>query len=72
MISIKNISKNYGSFQVLTDCSTEVEKGEVIVICGPSGSGKSTGFLSAIPGRICPSCARMSAWCFRTSSCFRT
>ena len=42
MISIKNISKNYGSFQVLTDCSTEVEKGEVIVICGPSGSGKST------------------------------
>ncbi|MEO6975279.1 MAG: amino acid ABC transporter ATP-binding protein [Gallionella sp.] len=42
MISIKNISKHYGSFQVLTDCSTEVEKGEVIVICGPSGSGKST------------------------------
>ncbi len=42
MISIKNISKHYGSFQVLTECSTEVEKGEVIVICGPSGSGKST------------------------------
>jgi glutamate/aspartate transport system ATP-binding protein len=42
MISIKNISKHYGSFQVLTDCSTEVKKGEVIVICGPSGSGKST------------------------------
>jgi glutamate/aspartate transport system ATP-binding protein len=42
MISIKNISKHYGSFQVLTDCSTEVDKGEVIVICGPSGSGKST------------------------------
>jgi glutamate/aspartate transport system ATP-binding protein len=42
MISIKNISKHYGSFQVLNDCSTEVEKGEVIVICGPSGSGKST------------------------------
>lgn len=42
MISIKNISKHYGSFQVLTDCSAEVEKGEVIVICGPSGSGKST------------------------------
>ncbi|KAB2962139.1 amino acid ABC transporter ATP-binding protein [Zoogloea sp.] len=42
MISIDNVSKHYGSFQVLTDCSTEVKKGEVIVVCGPSGSGKST------------------------------
>ena len=42
MISIRNISKWYGSFQVLTDCSTEVKKGEVVVVCGPSGSGKST------------------------------
>src|SRR6266487_4714646 len=42
MISIKNVSKWYGSFQVLTDCSTEVKKGEVVVVCGPSGSGKST------------------------------
>ena len=42
MISIQNVSKFYGSFQVLTDCSTEVRKGEVIVVCGPSGSGKST------------------------------
>lgn len=42
MISIKNISKWYGNFQVLTDCSAEVNKGEVVVICGPSGSGKST------------------------------
>src|SRR5258707_6209764 len=42
MISIKSISKWYGSFQVLTDCTTTVEKGEVIVVCGPSGSGKST------------------------------
>ena len=42
MISIQNVSKFYGSFQVLTDCSTEVQKGEVIVVCGPSGSGKST------------------------------
>ncbi len=42
MISIRNVSKHYGSFQVLSDCSTEVEKGEVIVVCGPSGSGKST------------------------------
>src|ERR1043166_3140078 len=42
MISLKNVSKWYGSFQVLTDCSTEVAKGEVVVVCGPSGSGKST------------------------------
>jgi glutamate/aspartate transport system ATP-binding protein len=42
MIDIKDISKWYGSFQVLTDCTTSVEKGEVIVVCGPSGSGKST------------------------------
>ena len=42
MISLKNISKWYGGFQVLTDCSTEVKKGEVVVVCGPSGSGKST------------------------------
>lgn len=42
MISIRNVSKHYGSFQVLTDCSVEVNKGEVIVVCGPSGSGKST------------------------------
>ena len=42
MIEIKNVSKWYGSFQVLTDCSTNVNKGEVVVVCGPSGSGKST------------------------------
>ena len=42
MIELKNVSKWYGQFQVLTDCSTEVEKGDVMVICGPSGSGKST------------------------------
>ncbi|UCO99995.1 amino acid ABC transporter ATP-binding protein [Metapseudomonas lalkuanensis] len=42
MISIKNVNKWYGDFQVLTDCSTEVTKGEVVVVCGPSGSGKST------------------------------
>ena len=42
MIDIKNISKWYGSFQVLTDCTTSIKKGEVVVVCGPSGSGKST------------------------------
>ncbi len=42
MIDIKDISKWYGSFQVLTNCTTKIEKGEVVVVCGPSGSGKST------------------------------
>jgi len=42
VIDIKNISKWYGSFQVLTDCTTTIKKGEVVVVCGPSGSGKST------------------------------
>ncbi|MCO5397247.1 amino acid ABC transporter ATP-binding protein [Ralstonia soli] len=42
MIEIKNVSKWYGSFQVLTDCTTSVKKSEVVVVCGPSGSGKST------------------------------
>ena len=42
MISIRDVSKSYGSFRVLTDCSAEVARGEVVVVCGPSGSGKST------------------------------
>ena len=42
MIDIKNVSKWYGTFQVLTDCTTSIQKGEVVVVCGPSGSGKST------------------------------
>ena len=42
MIKLNNVSKWYGSFQVLTDCTTSVAKGDVVVVCGPSGSGKST------------------------------
>jgi glutamate/aspartate transport system ATP-binding protein len=42
MIEIRNVSKRYGDFQVLADCSVKIEKGEVVVVCGPSGSGKST------------------------------
>ena len=42
MIKIDHVSKWYGSFQVLTDCTTSIAKGEVVVVCGPSGSGKST------------------------------
>jgi glutamate/aspartate transport system ATP-binding protein len=42
VIELKNVSKWYGTFQVLNDCTTEVDKGDVVVVCGPSGSGKST------------------------------
>ncbi len=42
MIDIDNVSKWYGDFRVLTDCTTHVARGEVVVVCGPSGSGKST------------------------------
>ena len=42
MISIRNVSKFFGDFQALDDCSIDVAKGEVLVVCGPSGSGKST------------------------------
>jgi glutamate/aspartate transport system ATP-binding protein len=42
MIELKSVSKWYGNFQVLTDCTTSIKQGEVVVICGPSGSGKST------------------------------
>lgn len=42
MIELQNVSKWYGAFQVLTDCTTSIKKGEVVVVCGPSGSGKST------------------------------
>ncbi|HNU11957.1 MAG TPA: amino acid ABC transporter ATP-binding protein [Rubrivivax sp.] len=42
MIEIEHLSKWYGTFQVLNDCTTRVRKGEVVVVCGPSGSGKST------------------------------
>jgi len=42
MIEIDNVSKSYGAFQVLKNCSASIADGEVVVICGPSGSGKST------------------------------
>ncbi|MFT2098197.1 amino acid ABC transporter ATP-binding protein [Marinomonas sp. 2405UD66-6] len=42
MIKIENVSKWYGSFKVLNNCTTSISEGEVVVVCGPSGSGKST------------------------------
>lgn len=42
MIQMKEVSKWYGTVQVLNNCTTSITKGEVVVVCGPSGSGKST------------------------------
>ena len=42
MIVIDKVDKWYGPVQVLTQCSTRIETGDVVVVCGPSGSGKST------------------------------
>ena len=42
MIQMNNLSKWYGNFQVLKNCTTALARGEVVVVCGPSGSGKST------------------------------
>ncbi len=42
MIEIKNVSNWYGEIKVLKNCTTNINKGEVVVVCGPSGSGKST------------------------------
>jgi glutamate/aspartate transport system ATP-binding protein len=42
MIQMTNVSKWYGPVQVLNNASVQVNKGDVVVVCGPSGSGKST------------------------------
>lgn len=49
MIQLNNVSKKYGSQRVLDNVDLQINKGEVIVICGPSGSGKST-LIKAING----------------------
>ncbi len=41
-VTMANVNKWFGEFQVLKDINLEVADGEKVVICGPSGSGKST------------------------------
>jgi polar amino acid transport system ATP-binding protein len=41
-ISIQNLSKSFGTNEVLKDISLDVATGEVVCVIGPSGSGKST------------------------------
>lgn len=42
MIEVKHLNKSFGDLHILKDISTNIEKGEKVVIIGPSGSGKST------------------------------
>lgn len=42
VVRIRNLSKSFGTLEVLKDINLDVKKGEVVVVLGPSGSGKST------------------------------
>jgi len=42
MITINNITKSFGSLQVLKGISLHINKGEIVSIVGPSGAGKTT------------------------------
>lgn len=42
MIQLENITKSFGSLQVLRGIDLQIEKGEVVSIVGPSGAGKTT------------------------------
>jgi ABC-type Fe3+/spermidine/putrescine transport system ATPase subunit len=53
ILSIKNISKSFGSIQALDDISFDIEEGEIIALLGPSGCGKST-LLAVIAGLEVP------------------
>ena len=42
MISVRNVSKKFGSKQVLFDISFDVKKGEILGFLGPNAAGKTT------------------------------
>ena len=53
MLSLKNISVQFGGIKALTDVSFEVEKNSLFSIIGPNGAGKTT-LLNVISGRYKP------------------
>ena len=52
-IEIRNVSKQFGSFQALRDVSLDIQSGELIALLGPSGCGKTT-LLRIIAGLETP------------------
>ncbi len=86
LLSLKNISRSFGSTRAVDDVSLDVEQGEFFGLLGPSGCGKTT-TLRMIAGlekpdagtivfktqtsRTCRPSGAASAWCFKTTRCFR-
>ena len=58
MITVNNLSKNYGKKVLFENISFNINRGEKIGLIGPNGSGKST-FFSLILGEVEPSCGEV-------------
>jgi len=54
IVSIRGISKRFGSVAALSDISIDIQQGEIFALLGPSGCGKST-LLRIISGFESPS-----------------
>jgi len=58
MLTVKNLSKNFGGVTALNDINFSITKGEILGVIGPNGSGKTTlincitGFIKASAGEI--------------------
>ncbi len=58
MLTIENLSKNFGGFQALNDISLSLKEGEKHAILGPNGAGKST-FFNCITGQLAPTSGKV-------------
>ncbi|HEY0544442.1 MAG TPA: ABC transporter ATP-binding protein [Pyrinomonadaceae bacterium] len=58
MLTLENVSVNYGAIEALTDISMNIEKGEVVTLIGANGAGKTT-TLRTITGLLSPSAGRV-------------